>query len=96
MENNRIGCDHPIFDREQSSKVLKEALLAGNHSETNKKCSQWKKNNFLGHDYGIELPCVALYGFYGFYGRVWPYMVVYGRVWPCMAVYGPIWPYVAV
>ena len=40
----------PFFDREQSSKVLKEALLlllfllAGNHSETNKKCSQWNKN----------------------------------------------------
>ena len=35
---------------EQIQKVLKEALLmlfllllAGNHSETNKKCSQWNK-----------------------------------------------------
>ena len=38
-----------IFDREQSSKVLKEALLflfllAGNHSGTNKKCLQCTKD----------------------------------------------------
>ena len=50
-----------FFDREKSSKVLKEALLllllflllllllllAGNHSETNKKCSQCNGRKFF-------------------------------------------------
>ena len=46
-----------FFDREQSSKVLKEALLlllyllllAGNHSEKNKKCSKWNKKCSQSH-----------------------------------------------
>ena len=78
-----------LIDREQSSKVIREALLlflfllllgGGNHSERNKTCLQLNKN----HD--IEMPCVALYGF------VWPCMAVYGRAWPCMALYGRVWP----
>ena len=55
--NAHVNISFFLFDREQSSKVLKEAfllllflflfLLVGNHSETNKKISQWNKN-FLG------------------------------------------------
>ena len=48
-------------------------------------------------NYGIEMLCVALYGFFGrvwpcmvVYGRLWSFMVVYGRVWPCMVVYGRV------
>ena len=62
-----IAAKTTFFDREQSSKVLKEALLlfllllAGNHSETNKKMVAIEQIMFLEQNYGIDLPCMALY-----------------------------------
>ena len=57
-----------IFDREQSSKVLKEALLllllflllGGIILKGTKNVRNGKKM-FLEQNHGIEMPCVALY-----------------------------------
>ena len=65
-----------LFDREQSSKVLKEALLL-----LSLFLFAMEQKMFLEHNYGIEMPFMALYG------RAWPCMAVYGGVWPCMDVY---------
>ena len=76
--------DYIIFDREQRSKVLKEALLflllllflAWNQVRKmiqmeQKLCKGRKKCASVAH-YGIQLPCL-----------------------PCMALYSLAWPYVA-
>ena len=75
-----------FFDREQSSKVLKEAFVVvvvlvviGGESLWNgqqmftmeQKMFAMEQKMFLEQIYGIEMPCVT----------------VYGRVWPCMVMY---------
>ena len=79
-----------------SSKVLKEALLvfllglAGNHEQKmfqieqkgNKKCP-WEQKRFIKASvahYGIEWPCMALYGRFTLYGVLWSYMAFYGKI----------------
>ena len=75
-----------LFDREQRSKALKEALLfllffLAWKSNMSEKCSKENKNSLC----GLVWPYVALYGL------VWPCMALYGLMWPCMALYDLKW-----